>query len=117
MTKKQKIWLYIFLALFVIPEVLWSPVGNFVYELFLSHYGSTRPFRNNFLQQSNNINYLSTILFLQLLGIFSTFIYLIITRKNITKIPFWLSILATLLLSIITFFCFGLSISLRHFGF
>ncbi len=33
MTKSQKIWLGIFLAMFIVPEVLWSPVGNFIYSI------------------------------------------------------------------------------------
>ena len=36
MTKKQKIWFAIFLAMFLVPEVLWSPVNDFYYELLQS---------------------------------------------------------------------------------
>ncbi len=114
----QKIWLGVFLAMFLVPEILWSPVGNFVYELF-SDSANVKPFRDNFLYQTmDNANYLSSILFIQLLGIFLTFIYLIVVRKSIqNKIIFWLSLGVALLLSVITFFCFGLSISLRNIGF
>ena len=57
MTKKQKIWLGVFLALFIVPEVLWSPVGNFVYEIMQSgNAGGTHPVRLNFLQVSDNVN-------------------------------------------------------------
>ena len=34
MTKTQKIWLAIFLAMFVIPEVLWGPASGGLYLFF-----------------------------------------------------------------------------------
>jgi len=33
MTKKQKIWLGIFGAMFLIPEILWGLCGNFLYNV------------------------------------------------------------------------------------
>jgi len=36
MTKKQKIWLAVFLAMFLVPEILWSPIGNFYYLIFFA---------------------------------------------------------------------------------
>ncbi len=36
MTKKQKIWLGIFLAMFLVPEIMWSPIGNFCYLIFFA---------------------------------------------------------------------------------
>lgn len=119
MTKTQKIWLYVFLGLFVLPEALWSPVGNFVYSwLMPTVNGSIQTMRNNFLMLNDNVNLYSFVLFIQLLGIFLTFIYLIIIRKNIiNKTIYWAILLLAFLLSVVTFFCFGLSITLRHIGF
>src|SRR3989344_5449732 len=33
MSKMQKTWLWVFAGMFLIPEVLWSPVSNLCYEL------------------------------------------------------------------------------------
>ena len=64
MTKKQKIWLGISMAMAIVPEILWSPVVNFYYEFYLGTQTSNiYPLRNNFLQNSDNIIYLKSILF------------------------------------------------------
>lgn len=119
MTKRQKIFLIVFLAMFIVPEVLWSPAGNFVYELSqTSKSGGTHPFRQNFLQDSSNINYLSTVLFIQFLGALITAIYLVVIRKVFAiRILLWTLVAALLLISIVLFFIFGFSITLRHIGF
>ena len=119
MTKIQKIWLGVFLTMTMIPEILWSPVGNAIFELSqTSRSGGTHPFRNTFLEKSDNINTLSTILFIQFLGLFISFIYLIVLRKQIlNKKVLWLSLGVLLILAVINFFIFGLSISLRNIGF
>jgi uncharacterized membrane protein YkgB len=116
MKKMQKVWLGVFLAMFLVPEILWSPVGNFVYELSqTSHGGGTHPFRQTFLENSDNINYLSTVLFIQLLGVFITFIYLLVLNKKIkNKMVLWSVIILSFFLAVVSFFCFGLSVSLRH---
>src|SRR3989344_3307388 len=118
MSKKQKIWLGVFLAMFIIPDLLWSPVGNFGYELYKSHYGNTYPFRNNFLQDSDNVNMLSTVLFIQMLGLFSSAVCLVIINKSVkNKWLLWLSVIILLFASVIVFYLFGFSIKLRSFGF
>jgi len=35
MDKRQKIWLGIFGAMFLVPEILWSPMIDFYYQLIL----------------------------------------------------------------------------------
>ncbi len=116
MQKKQKIIFGIFLALFAVPELLWSPVGNFVYE-FLQKGNKAVPLRQNFLDNTDNINILSSILFVQLLGLLTTTTFLISVRKNIkNKGLFWVGALLLLILTVIAFFAFGLSVSLRHIG-
>jgi len=119
MTKTQKIWLGIFLAMFIVPEVLWSPVANDIYEYSQSGIvGTTYSFRHTFLQKTDYQNVLSVIFFIQFIGLLSAFIYLIIIRKSIKSgLVFWIGLTLLLLLAIVTFLLFGLSISLRHIGF
>ena len=116
MSKKQKIWLGIFLAMFIVPEILWSPSGNFIYEL--SQSGNTHPFRKTFLENSDNINILSTVLFIQMAGLLFSSIYLVIIRRNIkNKIAMWIFSPLLFLAAVVVFFLFGFSVSLRHIGF
>ena len=64
--------------MFALPEILWSPVGNFYYELSQTGTsGGTQPFRYNFLQNSDNLIYLKLIILLQLIGLLSVLFYLI----------------------------------------
>lgn len=118
MKKIQKLWLGLFLIMFIMPEVLWSPVGNGIYELYLSHFGNTHPFKNNFLQNSDNINILSTVLFIQFLGLFAGLVYLLVLQKLIQhKAVLWLAIIFLTIAAIVTFFVFGISVSMRSIGF
>jgi len=83
MTKKQKIWLGIFLAMFLIPEALWSPVGNIVYELTQTgQSGGTHPFRYTILQNSDNLAWLRLVFFIQLVGVVSSLIALFRARER-----------------------------------
>ena len=76
MTKTQKILAWIFGAMFVVPEILWSPVVNFYYELLqTSKSGGTHPFRYNFLQNSDNLNYLKFVIALQFVGLLLALIF------------------------------------------
>lgn len=78
MTKKQKIWMWIFIAMFAIPEILWSPIANFYYQLSqTSKSGGTHPFRDNFLQNSDNLSYLKFVVALQFVGLLLLLIYLL----------------------------------------
>ena len=117
MKKIHKILLGVFLAMFLVPELLWGSAGNFIFEFF-SDTAYVKPFRKSFLFEFGNDNYLSTILFIQLLGVFLTLVWLIVVHKYIpNKVVFWLALIGAFLLSVVLFFCFGLSISLRNFGF
>ena len=115
MTKRQKIWLTVFLAMFVVPEILWSPVGNFIYELYKN---TGFPFRLTILEKTDNINILSTVLFIQMLGLLFSSIYLAVIHKNVeNKIVLWGSSILLFLAAVIVFLLFGFSVSLRHIGF
>ncbi len=64
MKKQQKIWLGIFLAMFILPELLWSPVENLVYDL-LQNSNNVKIFRPNFLTVSDNTYLLLFVLLFQ----------------------------------------------------
>jgi hypothetical protein len=84
LSKIQKIWLWVSGALFLVPEILWSPVMNFYYEFYKSSYsGNVQPFRDSFLQNSDNLRYLKFIVLLQSIGLLLFTISLIVNRKNI----------------------------------
>jgi len=70
MTKTQKIWMGIFIAMFAIPEILWSPVANFIYS-FLNPPSNGYPvlLRNNFLFNYQNEWLLKAIILIQLVGV------------------------------------------------
>lgn len=111
MTKKQKIWFWVFLGMFLIPEILWSPVGNFVFT-FLQNTNQIRPLRNNFLINPDNINIYKIILLIQLMGLIFTAIA-IFMRSN-KKFLHWLILGILTILALITGFVlyFALTFSL-----
>lgn len=67
MTKIQKIWLWIFIAMFAIPEILWSPIANFLYT-FWKNGNVPTILRNNFLMHPDFRRLAIAIIFLQSLG-------------------------------------------------
>ena len=119
MSKKQKILLWVFMGMFIIPEVLWSPAANYIYSLAKpTKEGSVQILRSNFLLESSFDNAFSTVLFIQLLGLLLSAIYLIVINKSIkNKWLLWPLVVLLLLASVIVFYLFGFSIKLRSFGF
>ena len=105
--------------MFLVPEILWSPVGNFVYSLIKPTVnGSIQTLRVNFLMDSDNINIYSTVLFIQLVGSVCYFVYAVTHSNNIKhKILFGIFGVFSFLFAVLAFFSFGLSVSLRHIGF
>lgn len=117
LTKKQKIWTWIFLAMFLVPEILWSPISNFYFELLqTSKSGGTYPFRDNFLQNSDNLNYLKIVILLQFIGLLLSLILIIKNRKWMNKLWRYLLIALLFILFIITgfalYFVFSFSIDI-----
>ena len=111
MTKKQKVWLGVFLAMFIVPEVLLSPVGNLIYSL-MQNSNNVKIFRPNILTVSDNTNLLLYILLVQLIGVSCSLIFVIKAKVNI-----WLKLLCIIVLStflLITLFIFYIAFSLRH---
>ena len=113
MNTKQKTLLGIFLGMFVVPEILWSPVVNFIYSIFAPQVNnSIQTWRANFLTNSSDSTNFLIVVFIQLIGLIGT---LLVLRKINTNR--WFKILLYLIISIffiITGFVFYVAFSLRH---
>lgn len=104
--KKWKIWLGVFLGLFAIPEILWSPISNFYVEFYQgSKYSDVNPWRDNFLQNSDNIAWLKFVILIQLIGSL-LFFYNFLKNRNILSNPVlrWFLVLVFSCLLILTAF-------------
>ena len=98
MSKKQKILSWIFIGLFVIPEVLWSPLLNFYYELNQS--GSTsavHSLRDNFFENPDHFNSLRLIVFIQLVGLVSFLVLLTRIKLKLRLVAILITIVLILL--------------------
>ncbi len=106
MKKSQKIWLAISLSMFLLPELLWSSIGNFYYEFFQS--GDVHPFRNNFLTNSENFGTLKFIFFVQFVG--AILFLLLVLFKKINKLMkvflLFFSLLLILIIGFVVLFAF-----------
>jgi hypothetical protein len=98
MTKTQKNWLYTFLAMFIVPEILWSPVLTLILPLFL---GGSYKFRDTVLFSGNISPIITTlVVFVQFLGILFSGILLYKDKgKSLYKL---FASLSLFLLSIVT---------------
>ncbi len=112
MTKKQKIWLGVFVAMFVLPEILWSPVGNSVHD-FLQDGSSVGVFRPNFLMKPDNSGLLLFCLAFQLVGIISSTILIFKAKINSWVRLFLILVLVILLMVVGLIFLIGFS---WHYG-
>ena len=113
MTKKQKIWLGVFLAMFLVPEILWSPIVDEIYStLAPTKNGSFQMWRNNFLFSKENLDLWGYILFFQFVGIFLATLVVFFARKNIqNKILFWVVLVLMSILSLFVYFIFDFFIN------
>ncbi len=110
MTKVQKIWFTAGFLMFLIPELLWSPIINISLDFFGGD--NVGVLRENFLMNSDNINSLIFVLSLQTIGLLlSSFILYKSSIKKILKI--FISLILYFLLIISGFITF-LAFSLRH---
>jgi len=111
MTKMQKVWLTIFLAMFIVPEALWSAVYKFWYSLnFPTLGGNYAVIRQNFLDNRGGASVWSDLMLLQFFGLLFTAIYLVVIRKSFkTRWPLWVLALVFLLASIYVFGMYSLS--------
>jgi len=104
----KKIWLGIFIAMFAIPEILWSPIANFLY-IFIKNSDPAELLRFNFLTESDPDFLYKMIVFIQLVGLLGALFILIKNGKSINN-KYWYYILLTLdsLLILSTVFVFYL---------
>ena len=106
MTKKQKIWFAVFLSMFILPEVLWSPLLNFYYEL--SKTGDVYPVRVNFI--TNDFIIWKIVLWIQLISLAGAIVIMVlIPTKRIIKLPI-IAILTGLMLLVILAVLFNFSV-------
>jgi len=105
MTKNQKIWLSVFLAMFLVPEILWSPILNFYYGIIQGSFpgGHYIELRNNFLANGDYLNILRLVLIVQFLSLLAAFVVLLLSKVN----KFYLK-LFTLIILFIFIFAVGL---------
>jgi hypothetical protein len=75
--------------MFLLPEIIWSPIANFYYELLQQ--GDVRPFRDNFLMRGDNLLSLKLLTLGQFISLaIATGILLISNiNKKIVKIFFF----------------------------
>lgn len=112
MTKSQKLWFWVGAALFVVPEVLWSPVANLVYE-FTQSSNRTESLRQNFLTNPDNITSLNCVLFLQGVGILFL-VFVLLTNKKTAAV--WIGLVLLVALGMATWFLFYISVTLGRHG-
>jgi len=106
MAKKQKIWLGIFLAMFLVPEILWGGVvGKFIYYWLLN--GDVRGGIHNFaiLPLPQSVNLTKFIYLTEFIGVVISFVYVIFfyhTQRKLLK--FLLGTVLGLLLFVALFY-------------
>ncbi len=111
MTKLQKIWLWVGLGMFIIPEILWSPLVNLMQSLYNSQIDSP-VFRENFLTTGKSTVSWLVVLLVQLLGALSI-VYFTYINRNYRR---WLLILSIIfsLISLAIFLAMYVIYSFRH---
>lgn len=101
MEKRKKILAWIFLAMFIVPEILWSPVFNYIYSFFVPTVnGSVQVWRDNFVinSKSGDVALILTVLTVQIIGLIGTLRFIILKKDmNIALKIILVLILAILL--------------------
>lgn len=117
MTKTQKILLWVGLALFIIPEILWSPTGNLVYA-FSQNSNSPSLLRETAIMNSGNVNYLNFVLSVQFVGVFLSFLMWSLKIRKEKLSTSWLLVSFLLFVwAVFQFLLAGISINVRSIGF
>jgi hypothetical protein len=98
MTKKQTVWFYIFLAMFLVPEFLWSAVRSFIYITLSPGKFSDYPLLFNLLPATKNNLLAGIVSISQFIGLFGIFLMIIKLRINPFIKLFIASIILLLLL-------------------
>jgi len=107
-SKVQKIWLWIFAGMFLVPEILWSPVLTYVLPFSL---GNGYKFRNSFIFSGYYSPSITTLVMLfQFLGVL---LFTVILYKNKENLRYKYIILFFLsLISLVTLLVLVLQIAL-----
>ena len=120
MTKKQKIWLAVFLAMFLVPEILWPQSTIILYSWIREVFFGISPVAGEFSRFSifsfNQLPQLSNALFLlKMFGLVSAFIYSLIlfSKSKNVKILITNIIIALLLLVNLFYILFLINFSPR----
>lgn len=112
MEKSKKIMLWIFLAMFLIPELLWSPILNIIFNL-IQNSDPAPTLRPNFLINSDNFTPLLVTLAIQIIGLVGSSSLLILSKKIEFSYKTPLIVILFILL-LIASFIFMLIFGLRH---
>lgn len=91
MKQTNKLWFWIGLALFAIPEILWSPISNYWYIILQNDNRPTILRENMFtINTEYNFLYYGFIVWLQVIGLILVEIITIKNKQNLKhKWVFW----------------------------
>jgi len=109
MTKKQKIWLGFFLAMFIIPEILWPQSIIILYSWIREIFFGISPVAGEFSRFSifsfNQLPQMSNALFLlKIFGLVFAFIYSLILFSKFKKLKILIIAMITALLLLVSLF-------------
>jgi hypothetical protein len=109
MAKKQKIWLAVFLAMFLVPEILWPQSTIILYSWIREVFFGISPVAGEFSRFSifsfNQLPQLSNALFLlKMFGLVSAFIYSLILFSKSKNVKILITNIIIALLLIVNLF-------------
>lgn len=119
MDKKQKIWLWIPLLVFILPEIFLSPIGNFFYSILSPTIdGTIQIWRNNFLTNPKfDFLFIPTLL-IQFVGIIIfTFNWIRFKKSFKSRSLYWSILIIATLLSLISLFVLVIGYSISNISF
>lgn len=109
----KKIWLWVFMIMFLLPEIFWSPIINFIYSFVKPTInGSIQVFNHNFLLNTEDNNLYLFILLIQIIGIFGTLVQ--VRKLNLNMVLKLLIYIILGIILILTIFIFYILFSTRH---
>jgi glucan phosphoethanolaminetransferase (alkaline phosphatase superfamily) len=105
MTKKQKIWLGVFLAMFLIPEIFWSPYSSFYYAILSSSSGDSFQLFN-LAPQPKSLVIQKLIVFVQCFGLLLSLFVLSKSQIKNKSIKLFAKLILSILLILAIYFLF-----------
>ena len=113
MSKHQKIVLLVSLMLYFVPEILWSPILNILYQL--SQTGNVLPLRENFLNHVDNIFLYKFILIVQTISIITS--VAVLAKASQKKLSLWFAVIVLSILTLVTVSVSYISFALSNISF